>query len=285
MLKVVSSEEAFEIINNNLDLYECNSERVSLYDSLGRVLSEDIISGESIPPFNRSTVDGYAVRSSDTYGCGESMPAQLDIIGEILMGENADKPIKDGQCIKISTGGMLPAGADSVVMVEHTDCSFDSLCLAYKAVSPFENVTRKGDDIKVGDTVLRKGTVITSREIGILASLGVSEVSACIKPRVGIISTGDEIVPIDGEASPGKIRDINSHILSAGILVRAELHGQLRALPGQLAIGLQLLDRGAISTAAAGGQKQAEQDRRHCDQRCFSERRCFFHCHILLFIT
>ncbi|MBR6567156.1 MAG: molybdopterin molybdenumtransferase MoeA [Clostridia bacterium] len=215
MLKVVSSEEAFEIINNNLDLYECNSERVSLYDSLGRVLSEDIISGESIPPFNRSTVDGYAVRSSDTYGCGESMPAQLDIIGEILMGENADKPIKDGQCIKISTGGMLPAGADSVVMVEHTDCSFDSLCLAYKAVSPFENVTRKGDDIKVGDTVLRKGTVITSREIGILASLGVSEVSACIKPRVGIISTGDEIVPIDGEASPGKIRDINSHILSA----------------------------------------------------------------------
>ncbi len=215
MLKVVSSEEAFGIINENLTCINVGSEKVSLCDSLGRVLSEDIISRENIPAFNRSTVDGYAVKASDTYGCGQSIPAQLDIIGEILMGESADLSIGDGQCIKISTGGMLPEGADSVVMVEHTDNSFDSLCLIYKAVSPFENVTRKGDDIKEGDTVLKKGTLITSRETGILASLGINEVSVALKIRVGIISTGDEIVSADSDITLGKIRDINSHILSA----------------------------------------------------------------------
>ncbi|MBQ7117726.1 MAG: molybdopterin molybdenumtransferase MoeA [Clostridia bacterium] len=215
MLKVVSSEEAFEIISENLTSVYVGTERVSLGDSLGRVLSEDIISRENIPAFNRSTVDGYAVRASDTYGCGESIPAQLDIIGEILMGEGADLSVGDGQCVKISTGGMLPEGADSVVMVEHTDNSFDSLCLVYKAVSPFENVTAKGDDIKPGATVLRKGTRITSRHTGILASLGIKEVSVFMKIRVGIISTGDEIVPAEGETPVGKVRDINSHILSA----------------------------------------------------------------------
>lgn len=215
MLKVVSSDEALRIINEKFSFENKAAEKVSLFDSLGRVLSEDIVARESIPAFNRSTVDGYAVKASDTYGCGESIPAQLDIIGEILMGEKASDAVRDGQCIKISTGGMLPEGADSVVMVEHTDCSFDSLCLIYKAVSPFENVTRKGDDIKEGDTVLHKGTLITSRETGILASLGINSVPVSVKPRVGIISTGDEIVPIDGDASFGKIRDINSHIFSA----------------------------------------------------------------------
>ncbi len=215
MLRVVSSKEAFEIINDNLTDYVCKSEKVSLYDSLGRVISEEVISRENIPAFNRSTVDGYAMKASDTYGCGESIPAQLDIVGEILMGESASVPINESQCIKISTGGMLPVGADSVVMVEHTDSSFDSLCLAYKAVSPFENVTRKGDDIKEGDIVLRKGTVITSRETGVLASLGINEVSVAVKPHIGIISTGDEIVPIEGEIALGKVRDINTHILSA----------------------------------------------------------------------
>lgn len=215
MLKVVSSGEALDIIKEKFFSAECEAEKVSLYASLGRVVAEDILSRENIPAFNRSTVDGYAVKASDTYGSGESIPAQLDIIGEILMGESADTTVRDGQCIKISTGGMLPEGADSVVMVEHTDNSFDSLCLIYKTVSPFENVTRKGDDIKKGDIVLKKGTLITSRETGVLASLGINEVSVTVKPRVGIISTGDEIVPLENKITLGKIRDINTHILSA----------------------------------------------------------------------
>jgi len=215
VLKVISGEEAFEIINGRLADMPCAAEKVSLFLSVGRVLAEDIISRENIPAFDRSTVDGYAVKASDTYGCSESTPAQLGISGEILMGDTADTPLKESQCIKISTGGMLPEGADSVVMVEHTDCSFDSLCLVYKTVSPYENVIRKGDDIKEGDTVLGKGTVITSRETGILASLGINEVPVAVKPRIGIISTGDELVPTEGQAKSGKVRDINTHILSA----------------------------------------------------------------------
>lgn len=215
MLRVVSPEETTKIIKESFSSLKMKAEQVSLTDALGRVLAQDVIARENIPDFNRSTVDGYAVRAADTFGCSESTPSQLDIIGEILMGESADVTLREGQCIRISTGGMLPEGADSVVMVEYTDSVFDPLCLIYKAVSPYENVTKKGDDISEGALVLKKGTTLTSREVGILAALGISSVSVFERPRVAVISTGDEIVPIDSEASFGKIRDINSHILSA----------------------------------------------------------------------
>lgn len=215
MLKVVSVETATEIIKEKFSDIPIQTETVSLINSLGRVLSEDIVSKENIPSFDRSTVDGFAVKASDTYGSSESIPSQLEIIGEILMGEKAETEIKDGQCIKISTGGMLPEGADSVVMVENTEGSFGDICLVYKSVSPYENVNRKGDDIKDGSLVFSKGRSISSREIGVLAALGISEVNVYRKPRIGIISTGDEIVPVDSEITFGKIRDINSHILSA----------------------------------------------------------------------
>ncbi|MBR2315121.1 MAG: molybdopterin molybdotransferase MoeA [Clostridia bacterium] len=215
MLKVVSTEKALEIIREIFSHLKTQTETVALGESLGRTLSEDILSEENIPAFNRSTVDGFAVRAKDTYGSSESVSAQLDIIGEILMGEKADTDIGEGECIRISTGGMLPENADSVVMVEHTDCTFPPVCLILKAVSPFENVTKKGDDTKEGDIVFRKGEVISSREVGVLASLGKSSVPVSSKPRVGIISTGDEIVSIEGDVPFGKIRDINTHILSA----------------------------------------------------------------------
>lgn len=215
MLKVVSTEKATEIISESFSHLKAQTETVALKESLGRTLSEDILSEENIPAFNRSTVDGFAVRAKDTYGSSESVPAQLEIAGEILMGEKAEAHISEGECIRISTGGMLPEGADSVVMVEHTDCTFPPVCLILKAVSPFENVTKKGDDTKEGDTVFPKGKVISSKEIGVLASLGKSSVPVSSKPKVGIISTGDEIVGIDGDVPFGKIRDINTHILSA----------------------------------------------------------------------
>lgn len=215
MLKVVSVQTALEIIKENFSTITSLTETISLENALGRTLADDIISAESIPAFDRSTVDGYALKSSDTYGSGESIPSQLDIIGEILMGEKADGEIKEGQCIKISTGGMLPVGADSVVMVENTDNSFGDICLVYKSVSPFENVNRKGDDIKEGCPVFTKGRKITSKEIGVLAALGISQVKVFKTPKVGIISTGDEIVPADTPLTFGKVRDINSHILCA----------------------------------------------------------------------
>lgn len=215
MLKVVSTEKALEIIKDKFSSMTAQGEIIALSDSIGRTLFTDVLSDESIPAFNRSTVDGFAVKAKDTYGSSESVPSQLNIVGEILMGEKADTELGEGECVRISTGGMLPESADSVVMVEHTDCTFDPVCLILKAVSPFENVTKKGDDVKENDVVFKKGRTVTSREVGVLASLGKSRISVAVKPRVGIISTGDEIVEIDGEAPFGKIRDINTHILSS----------------------------------------------------------------------
>lgn len=215
MLKVVSADKASEIIISSFSDFKLNTEEVDLFGALGRTLSEDIYSSESIPPYNRSTVDGYALRASDTYGSSESIPSQLKITGEILMGERAVLTVGEGECVKISTGGMVPLGADSVIMVENTDSDFEGLCLTQKAVSPFENVTAAGDDISEGALALSRGTLITSRHTGILAALGVARVRVFARPRVGIISTGDEIVPVDGKIGAAGIRDVNSHILSS----------------------------------------------------------------------
>ena len=215
MLNVVSLEEAIRITEKEFSFFKIESEKLEVSEALGRVLFADIISDENIPSFDRSTVDGYVVVSSDTFGAGESMPAMLNIKGEILMGEEANVLTRSGECIKISTGGMLPEGADAVVMVEYTEKMMDDTCLVYKAVSPFQNVTRAGDDVKKGSIVIKKGTVITSKHIGILCALGITEIECTRKIKVGIISSGDEIVPVEQSVPLGKIRDINSHFLSA----------------------------------------------------------------------
>lgn len=215
MLNVVSLEEAIRITEKEFSFFKIENEKLNVPEALGRVLFADIISDENIPSFDRSTVDGYAVVSSDTFGAGESMPAMLNIKGEILMGEEANVLTRSGECIKISTGGMLPEGADAVVMVEYTEKMMDDTCLVYKAVSPFQNVTRAGDDVKKGSIVIKKGTVITSKHIGILCALGITEIECTRKIKVGIISSGDEIVPVEQSVPLGKIRDINSHFLSA----------------------------------------------------------------------
>ncbi len=215
MLKVVSTREADEIIERELSSLSLKTETVGIDSLTGRVLAQDIFSSEDVPSFDRVTVDGYAVMSGDTFGSSESVPSQLEIKGEILMGQAADDSITTGQCIKISTGGMLPEGADSAVMVENTEEAFDGSCLVYKAVSPFENVTKKGDDVRIGDKVLSEGTFIFSKHIGVLASLGITEAVCLKKPRVGIISSGDEVVGIEKAPLVGQVRDVNSHILSA----------------------------------------------------------------------
>ncbi len=214
MLNVVSKDAAVKTVKKATDCYELKTEKVNIALALGRVLSKNIVSAENIPSFDRTTVDGYAVNSADTFGAGNAVPAQLEIVGEILMGENADFSIQRGQCVKISTGGMLPEGADAAVMVEHTD-NADELCLVYKSVAPYENITKTGDDISAGETVLERGTVITFAHIGVLAALGVSEIPVFKKPVIAIISTGDEIV--SGTPQAGQIRDINSYLLAAAV--------------------------------------------------------------------
>ncbi len=212
MLNVLSREEAVSLIKEKTADIVPATEKVNISDALGRTLAQDIVAAENIPAFDRTTVDGYAVIAADTFGSGAFMPAQLDIIGEIPMGESADFTLKSGQCAKISTGGMLPKGADAAVMVEHTD-NADGLCLIYKSVAPYENVTKKGDDIALGETALKKGSKITSAEIGVLAALGIYEIPVYKKPVLAIISTGDEIVK--GDIKQGQIRDVNTFLLSA----------------------------------------------------------------------
>ena len=214
MLNVLNREDAVELIKEKTARLSAETEKVNIHDACGRVLACDIVSPENVPSFDRTTVDGYAVKAADTFGAGASIPAQLEIAGEILMGENADFELKRGQCAKISTGGMLPAGADAAVMVELTD-SDNGLCLVYKSVAPGENITKKGDDISAGETALKKGTLIKPSQIGVLAALGITAVEVYKKPVIAVISTGDEIV--NGNPKPGQIRDVNTFLLSAAI--------------------------------------------------------------------
>ena len=214
MLNVVTKDEAVEIIKNNTNRTVPETEKVNIENALGRTLCEDVVSPENVPAFDRTTVDGYAVQASDTFGASSAIPAQLEIAGEVLMGENADFSLDGGKCVKISTGGMLPEGANAAVMVEHTD-NADGLCLVYKSVAPYENITKTGDDIGKGETALKKGTVITPAEIGILASLGIYEIPVYKKPVIAIISTGDEIVK--GDIKAGQIRDVNTYLLSSAV--------------------------------------------------------------------
>jgi len=217
MLNVKTPDEVIDIINMLSLSVEIQSELVSLTNACGRILYHDIISDENVPNFNRSTVDGYAVRASDTFGCSESIPAILNVISEVMMGEAADVDIGSGDCVIVSTGGALPKSADAVVMVEHSEDYGDNLVGIQKAVAPANNVVFNGDDVRVGQKVLSAGTLLTPYDIGALAALGYDEVEVYVRPVVGIISTGDELVPTSAKPTSGQVRDINTPMLITAI--------------------------------------------------------------------
>ena len=193
------------------------SEKIPVSDAFSRVLARDLVAKQDMPGFRRATMDGYAVVARSTFGASESGPAWLDITGTILMGDIPDFTLKLGQAVKISTGGMLPEGADSVVMVEHTE-QIDELSVEiYKSVAPLQHVIDASEDFAKQEIVLSRGTFIRPQEAGLAAGLGFSQIEVYKTPKVGIISTGDEIIPIDAQVVPGKIRDINSYTLSSFI--------------------------------------------------------------------
>ena len=212
MLNVVTGNEAVEIIRNTVQKLNPATEKVNIIDSTGHVISEDITAVESIPPFDRSTVDGYAVCAEDTFGAGEAIPAELECAGAVAMGSPAELEIHRGQCAEILTGGMLPRGANAVVMVENTRKELDS-CLVYSGVAPGENIAKKGSDIIAGDAAVKKGTMIEPSTVGVLAALGIYDVPVFKKPVIAVISTGDEIVT--GTPENGQIRDINTYLLAS----------------------------------------------------------------------
>ncbi len=210
--KAISVEHALELILKNTPQTPQPVEDVSLEHAYGRVLASEMLAPEDMPGFARSTVDGYAVRAADTFGASETGPAYLKITHEILMGQEPDFELAPGKAANIATGGMLPRGADTVLMFEHSQLLEDVL-EAQRALAPGDNVIQKGEDVSAGSLIVSAGERLTPYAVSAAAGLGVVNIKAHARPRVSIISTGDEIVPPETNLKPGQIRDSNSYAL------------------------------------------------------------------------
>ncbi len=210
LMKVTDPEKVLELITEHFSAL--HSESLPLEKAGGRCLSDKIEVPEDVPGFDRSTVDGYAVAARDTFGSSEGVPAMLECVGEVLMGQSAP-PIKNGQCCLVHTGGMLPKSADAVVMMEDTDLT-DNMIQCFRQIAPGENVIHRGEDLKKGDTTLFKGHRLRAPEIGMLASLGITTVNVHRPPLIGFFSSGDELVDYNTAVlQPGQIRDSNAPAL------------------------------------------------------------------------
>ncbi|MBP5170264.1 MAG: molybdopterin molybdotransferase MoeA [Oscillospiraceae bacterium] len=215
MLQVKTPEEVLHLIETEFLPLSDEPETVPLSDALGRILAEDIIAGEYVPDFDRSTVDGYAVRAADTFGCSDAIPAILPLAGEVKMGEEASFSLPRGFCAYVPTGGAIPQGADCAIMIEYTENYGDGSIGISKPGTPGMNLIFRGDDVYPGKVVLKAGHILSSQDIGALAAIGQTEVPVKKRLRVGVISTGDELVPAGQRPGPGQIRDVNGPLLSA----------------------------------------------------------------------
>jgi molybdopterin molybdotransferase len=186
------------------------------------VLVEALCSPADLPTFRRSTMDGFAVRAADTFGATEGLPAYLELVDEVFMGRAPERTLGLGECARIATGGMLPEGADAVVMVEQTQEVGANTIEALRPVAPGENVVQIGEDVRTGDPLLPRGHALRPQDLGGLVALGITSVKVARKLRVGIVSGGDELVDPEDSPGPGQIRDINSYTLAA--LIRRDGH-------------------------------------------------------------
>jgi molybdopterin molybdotransferase len=243
--KVKRAEDIFESLGDTKPL---GTEIVPIVDALSRVLARDIISSEDIPGFERSTVDGYALSAKDTFGASEGLPTPFNIVGEVRMSEIPNFDLNRGECVLISTGGMLPKDADAVVMLEYCQMVGDRVVEISRPVSTLENVILSDDDVKRGQIVLQKGTLLRPQDLGVLAALGVGQVDVFTKPRAAIISTGEEIVDIDQRCKPGQIRDINSYTLG-GLCIKSGVEPLYLGITGDRFDDLKLLIEKGMSQA------------------------------------
>lgn len=203
----------FENLNGEDSLLQF--EEVETVHALGRVTASPVTAPHPLPTFPRSTVDGYAVKASDTYGASEGLPAYLGVAGEAPMGARPDFKLSKGSCAVIHTGGMLPEGADAVVMIEYTQSVRPDEVEILRAAAVAENVLKIGEDVSAGQEVISKGRRLRPADIGGLMALGIMRLPVARRPRVGILSSGDEVVSPDVEIQPGQVRDVNAYSLSA----------------------------------------------------------------------
>jgi molybdopterin molybdotransferase len=210
-LKSITPKRALEIIGTFPATLE--KERVSIDNALCRILAEDIVSEEDIPSFSKSLVDGFAVIAKDTHGAKETSPLFLTVSGKVEIGTETEIVLGEGSCAAISTGAMIPEGTDAVIMEEHARRLPDAVEVT-KTVYKGENICFRGEDIMRGDHVLKSGKKLSPFDVGVMSALGISQVPVYREPAVAIISSGDEIVPVDAVPPPGKIRDINRYTVS-----------------------------------------------------------------------
>jgi molybdopterin molybdotransferase len=214
-LKLTNADEARQLLYDAMQGAALKTELVPSAQAAGRYLTEEIVSEEFLPPFTRSSMDGYAVQAKDTRGASETLPIYLKIIGEVPMGAEPQFTLDSGQAALIHTGGMLPEGADAVVILELSQKTPANELEVYKAVAAGENVIFKGEDVKPGQAVLSAGKRIRPAEIGGLLALGKMQVWVAARPRIALLSSGDEVIPPQQIPQMGQVRDVNSGMLAA----------------------------------------------------------------------
>src|SRR5258707_8899887 len=202
-LTLLPPDDARDLLLSHLPQLVIDSESIDVTSALNRILAEDIIAPQPLPDFQRTTVDGYAVRAQDTFGATDSLPAYLTLIGEVPMGDTPAFEIGAGQCALIHTGGMLPNGADSVMMLEYAQSARENENEIFRAVANGENVIRIWEDVAKGQLILPKGSLLRPAEIGGLLALGITSVRVAKKICVGLISTGDEWIEPSQNPRPG----------------------------------------------------------------------------------
>jgi putative molybdopterin biosynthesis protein len=269
-LEVVSAEEAHARFVRHVDLAPLPAEQVALSLSLGRVLAHDLVAPIDVPPFDRANVDGFALRSVDTVGAGQGIATRLALNGEVIVcGHPPALEVEARTATTIATGGVLPRGADAVIMIEHTELVDEGAAPAIdlrRAVAPGQFVSYAGSDIARGEVVLRRRSAISSREIGMLAACGIQSVEVIRRPKVAVLSTGDELVAPGGVLGPGRVFDSNGAIIAAAVTEAGGEPAAFGAFPDDEA-ALERAVRGALAACdlvvLSGGTSKGAGDLSH----------------------
>ena len=268
LLKVDTVNEARNKLMNCCILMMPQIEVKGLLEAAGCILAEDIYSKENIPPYRRSIMDGYAVRSKDLGAAGDMIPTMLKVKGEVLLGtDTSGLTVEPGSCVYVPTGGYVPDGADAVVMVEYCEPFGAGLLAVSKSASPGENVVQIGEDISEGDLLLSKGRKLRPQDIGVLAACGVTEIPVFVPWKVTVISTGDELVSPVKIPGPGQIRDINTYTIASrsaaegfSVVRTISVQDEREALAGALAEAKKDSDLVVMSGGSSQGKKDMTAD-------------------------